>query len=149
MFHKMSETQWDQVMGVNLGGTMNCCNYVIPLMRAQNYGKIVNLSSISANGNAGQTNYAASKAAIEGFTKALAIESARKNITVNAVAPCHIDTDMQRSVPKEILDAAIASNPSQRLAPPSELAGVVFFLSNDDSSFVNGVVIPVNGGIRT
>ena len=149
MFHKMTADQWYQVINVNLNGLYNCCKYVVPLMREQNYGKIVNLSSVSANGNAGQTNYAASKAAVEGFTKTLAKESARKNITVNAIAPAHIDTPMQRNVPAELLEKSIKSNPSQRFGSADELAAAVLFLACDDSSFVNGVVLPVNGGLRT
>lgn len=149
MFHKMSDDQWNQVVNVNLNGLYYCCKHVVPLMRAQCYGKIINVSSTSANGNAGQCNYSATKAAIEGFTKSLAKESARKNITVNAIAPAHIDTEMQRSVPAEILERSIKSNPSQRLGTPDELASVVMFLASDDSSYVNGVVIPVCGGYRT
>lgn len=149
MFHKMSDDQWHQVINVNLNGLYNCCKYVVPLMRAQCYGKIVNISSTSANGNAGQCNYSASKAAVEGFTKTLARESARKNITVNAIEPAHIDTEMQRSVPADILERSIKSNPSQRFGTPDELAAVAFFLASDDSSFVNGAVIPVCGGLRT
>lgn len=149
MFHKMSDDQWNQVVNVNLNGLYYCCKHVVPLMRAQCYGKIINVSSTSANGNAGQCNYSATKAAIEGFTKSLAKESARKNITVNAIAPAHIDTEMQRSVPAEILERSIKSNPSQRLGSPDELASVVMFLASDDSSYVNGVVIPVCGGYRT
>lgn len=149
MFHKMTTDQWHQVINVNLNGLYHCCKYVVPLMREQNYGKIVNLSSTSANGNVGQTNYSASKAAVEGFTKTLAKECARKNITVNAIEPAHIDTEMQRSVPADILEKSIKSNPSQRLGSTDELAAVVFFLANDDSSFVNGAVIPVCGGLRT
>lgn len=149
MFHKMSDDQWNQVVNVNLNGLYYCCKYVVPLMRAQCYGKIINVSSTSANGNAGQCNYSATKAAVEGFTKTLAKESARKNITVNALAPAHIDTEMQRSVPADILERSIKSNPSQRLGTPEELASVAFFLASDDSSYVNGVVIPVCGGHRT
>lgn len=149
MFHKMSDDQWNQVVNVNLNGLYYCCKHVVPLMRAQNYGKIINVSSTSANGNAGQCNYSATKAAVEGFTKTLAKESARKNITVNAIAPAHIDTEMQRSVPADILERSIKSNPSQRLGSPDELAAVAFFLASDDSSYVNGVVIPVCGGHRT
>ncbi len=145
MFHKMSDDQWNQVVNVNLNGLYYCCKYVVPLMRAQCYGKIINVSSTSANGNAGQCNYSATKAAVEGFTKTLAKESARKNITVNALAPAHIDTEMQRSVPADILERSIKSNPSQRLGSPDELAAVAFFLASDDSSYVNGVVIPVCG----
>ena len=149
MFHKMASEQWHQVINVNINGLYHCCKYVVPLMREQNYGKIVNLSSSSANGNVGQANYAASKAAVEGFTKTLGKECARKNITVNAIAPAHIDTPMQRSVPADILEKSIKSNPSQRLGRPEELAAVVLFLASDDSSFVNGQIIPVNGGLRT
>ena len=149
MFHKMTDDQWHQVVNVNLNGLYYCCKYVVPLMRAQCYGKIVNISSTSANGNAGQCNYSATKAAVEGFTKTLAKESARKNITVNAIAPAHIDTEMQRSVPADILERSIKANPSQRFGTPDELAAVAFFLASDDSSFVNGAVIPVCGGLRT
>ena len=86
---------------------------------------------------------------MEGFTKTLAKESARKNITVNAIAPAHIDTPMQRSVPAELLEKSVKSNPSQRFGSADELAAAVLFLACDDSSFVNGVVLPVNGGLRT
>ena len=149
MFHKMTDDQWFQVMNVNLFGTYYCCKQVIPLMREQSYGKIVNISSISANGNVGQTNYAASKAAIEGFTKSLAKESARKNITVNAIAPCGIDTDMQRSVPEANLRGLINAMPGQRLGNVEELAAAALFLASDDSSFVSGVILPVNDAFRT
>jgi 3-oxoacyl-[acyl-carrier protein] reductase len=149
MFHKMTDDQWFQVMNVNLFGTYYCCKQVIPLMREQSYGKIVNISSISANGNVGQTNYAASKAAIEGFTKSLAKESARKNITVNAIAPCGIDTDMQRSVPEANLRGLINAMPGQRLGNVEELASAALFLASDDSSFVSGVILPVNDAFRT
>lgn len=149
MFHKMSDDQWNQVINVNLNGLYYCCKHVVPLMREQCYGKIINVSSTSAYGNAGQCNYSATKAAIEGFTKSLAKEGARKNITVNAIAPAHIDTEMQRSVPADILEQSIKRNPSQRLGTPDELASVVMFLASDDSSYVNGVVIPVCGGYRT
>ena len=149
MFHKMSNDQWFQVINVNLNGTYYCCKHVIPLMREQCYGKIINISSISANGNVGQTNYAASKAAIEGLTKSLAKESARKNITVNAIAPCGIDTDMQRSIPEANMLGLVRGMPGQRLGSTKELANAAFFLASDDSSFVNGIVMPVNHGYRT
>ena len=149
MFHKMTDLQAHQVMDVNFYGTFNCCQAVIKGMRDQCYGKIVNISSISANGNVGQTNYAASKAAIEGFTKSLAKESARKNITVNAIAPCGIDTDMQRSVPEANLRGLINAMPGQRLGNVEELASAALFLASDDSSFVSGVILPVNDAFRT
>ena len=149
IFHKMTDDQWHQVIDVNLNGLYYCCKHVVPLMREQCYGKIINISSTSANGNPGQCNYSASKAAVEGFTKTLAKESARKNITVNAIAPAHIDTPMQRSVPAELLEKSVKANPSQRFGSADELAAAVLFLACDDSSFVNGVVLPVNGGLRT
>ncbi|MBE6969316.1 MAG: SDR family oxidoreductase [Ruminococcaceae bacterium] len=149
MFHKMTGDQWHQVINVNLNGTYHCCKYVIPHMREQNYGKIVNLSSVSANGNVGQTNYAASKAAVEGFTKSLAKESGRKGITVNAIAPAGIDTDMQRSIPEANMQRLLSNIPMQRLGSVEELANAALFLASDDSSFVNGIVLPVNGGYKT
>lgn len=149
IFHKMTTDQWNKVLGVNLNGTYYCCKYVMPHMRNQNYGKIVNLSSTSAKGNAGQANYSASKGAIEGLTKTLAREGARKNITVNALAPAMIDTEMQRAIPEEILEDAISRSPSLRLGTVDELAGAVFFYSSDDSSYVNGTVLPVCGGYFT
>lgn len=149
IYHKMTDQQWDQVIKVNLYGTHFCCKYVGPLMRNQGWGKIVNLSSSSANGNVGQANYAASKAAIEGLTKTLARELGAKGITVNAVAPSMIDTDMLRGVPTNILEQYIASIPARRLGSADEVAAAVCFLSSDDSSFVNGIVLPVNGGTFT
>ena len=105
MFHKMTEAQWDSVLNVNLKSMFYTCKEVIPIMRAKNYGKIVNISSVSALGNVGQANYAASKAAIQGFTKTLAKESGPKNITVNAVAPGYIATDMLKTVPASFRQA--------------------------------------------
>lgn len=149
MFHKMTDDQWRQVMAVNLDGVYYCCKFVVPLMREQGYGKIVNLSSSSANGNAGQANYSATKAAIIGLTKTLAKELAPKGITVNAIAPAMIDTDMMRSVPPQILEQYIKGIPARRLGTVDELAATAYFLACDDSSFVNGIVLPVNGGSMT
>ncbi len=149
MFHKMTDQQWGQVMDINLNGLFYCCKHVVPLMRGQGSGKIVNLSSSSANGNAGQANYSASKAGIIGFTKALAKELGPKNITVNAIAPAMIDTDMMRGVPEEILKTYVTMIPARRLGTVDELAAAALFLSSDDSSFVNGIVLPVNGGMFT
>ncbi len=146
MFHKMSESQWNTVINVNLNGIYNCCHAVIGGMRERKYGKIVNLSSVSAFGNIGQTNYGATKAAVIGFTKCLARESARNGITVNAVAPSYVDTEMLRAVPEETMQRFLSAIPTGRLAKPSEIASVVAFLSCDDSSFVNGECIVVSGG---
>lgn len=149
MFHKMSEEQWDLVMEVNLKGIFHCTKAVIGGMRQRGYGKIVNLASVSAFGNMGQTNYGASKAAVIGFTKCLAKESARSGITVNAIAPSYINTEMLQAVPENVMQKFIAAIPSNRLGTPEELAAVAAFLSSDDSSFVTGECIVVSGGSYT
>jgi NAD(P)-dependent dehydrogenase (short-subunit alcohol dehydrogenase family) len=149
MFHKMSEEQWKQVLEINLFGTYNCCRYVVPLMREQKYGKIVNISSSSARGNGGQANYSASKAAIEGFTKTLCKELAGRNITVNAIAPANIATDMLATIPDHLKAIAMMVSPIHRYGTSDELASAALFLSSDDSSYVNGVVLPVDGGMFT
>lgn len=146
MFHKMEDAQWDAVIAVNLNGIYNCCRAVVGDMREQEYGKIVNLASVSAFGNIGQTNYGASKAAVIGLTKCLAKEAARKNITVNAIAPSYVETDMMRAVPDKVREKFMAMVPAGRFAEPSEIASVAAFLSSDDSSFVTGECIVVSGG---
>ena len=149
MFHKMTDEQWDAVIKTNLNGVYHCCKYVIPSMREQTYGKIVNLASTAAYGNAGQANYSATKGAVISLTKTLAKELAGKGITANAIAPAMIDTDMMRAVPPEILKRYISGIPAGRLGTTDELASAVYFLSCDDSSFVNGIVLDVNGGTHT
>ena len=146
MFHKMLDEQWDTVLQVNLGGTVNCCKAVIEGMRNRKYGKIVNFTSVSAFGNIGQTNYGASKGAVIGFTKCLAKEAARNNITVNAIAPSYVDTDMLQAVPDNVMEKFLAAIPLGRLAKPEEVASVTAFLCSDDSSFVTGECIVVSGG---
>lgn len=146
MFHKMTIAQAMQVMNVHFYGTFYCCQAVIGGMRERNYGKIVNISSVSALGNVGQANYTAAKSAIEGFTRTLAMENARKNITVNAIAPGMVDTDILKTIPADILEQKIKSTPAQRLGDPSEIASVVSFLASDDSSWVTGNCIMACGG---
>lgn len=146
MFHKMSYDQMHDVMNVNFFGVYNCCAAVINGMREQCYGKIVNISSTSAYGNAGQCNYAASKGAINGFTRALAKESGRKNITVNAILPGGVDTEMMRAIPEERWNANIASHPMGRMGSVDEIANLVMFLSSDESSYVSGECIITSGG---
>ena len=146
MFHKMRDEEWDAVLSINLGGIYNCCKAVIEGMRTRKYGKIVNFASVSAFGNIGQTNYGASKAAVIGFTKCLAREAARNNITVNAIAPSYVNTDMLRAVPDNVMEKFLASIPLGRLAEPEEIASVTAFLCSDDSSFVTGECIVVSGG---
>lgn len=148
MFHKMTDAQAKMVMDVNFFGTFYCCQAVIPGMREREYGKIINISSTSAFGNIGQTNYAASKAAIDGFTRTLALESARKNITVNSIAPGMIETDILKTIPADIMQQKIKSVPANRLGQPSEIASVASFLACDDSSWVTGNCILACGGLK-
>ncbi len=149
IFHKMSDEEWDAVINTNLNGTYNMCSAVYPKMREQQYGHIVNIASVSAWGNAGQANYAASKAGVMGFTRTLAKEGGPKNVIVNAILPGTIETDMLKAVPPEKYAAYTAAVPLHRLGQPSELAAVVSFLSSDDASYVTGQCITVNGGTRT
>lgn len=149
MFHKMTFDQWDSVLKVNLYGVFNCCRAVIQGMRDRGCGRIVNLSSTSAYGSAGQTNYAASKAAIIGFTKSLAKEGARKGITVNAVAPDFVNTKMMNSVPEDILRSVMERVPMQRMGEPEEVAALVAFLCSADASYVSGCCIDCSGAERT
>jgi 3-oxoacyl-[acyl-carrier protein] reductase len=146
MFHKMTVQQAMQVMDVHFYGTFYCCQAVIGGMRQRNYGKIVNISSVSAFGNVGQANYAAAKCAIDGFTRTLAMENARKNITVNAIAPGMVNTDILKTIPADILEQKIKNTPAQRLGDPSEIAAVAAFLACDDSSWVTGNCILACGG---
>ena len=148
MFHKMTDAQARMVLDVNFYGTFYCCQAVIPGMREREYGKIINISSTSAFGNIGQTNYAASKAAIDGFTRTLALESARKNITVNSIAPGMIETDILKTIPEDIMQQKIKSVPANRLGQPSEIASVASFLASDDSSWVTGNTILACGGLK-
>ena len=148
MFHKMTVEQAQQVMNVHFYGTFFCCQAVLPGMRERAYGKIVNVSSTSAFGNIGQANYSAAKAAIDGFTRTLALESARKNITVNSIAPGMVDTDILKTIPEDILKQKISNTPAQRLGAPSEIASVASFLASDDSSWVTGNCILACGGLK-
>lgn len=148
MFHKMTVDQAKKVMDVHFYGTFYCCQAVIPGMRERAYGKIVNISSTSAFGNIGQANYSAAKAAIDGFTRTLALESARKNITVNSIAPGMVDTDILKTIPANIMEQKINATPAQRLAQPSEIASVASFLASDDSSWVTGNCILACGGLK-
>lgn len=154
-FHKISEKDWDSAIAVQLKGSFNCARAAQKYMVRQNYGKIVNLSSpVPASlGNRGQTSYASASAAIEGFTKALALELGRYNINVNCVAPDFIDTEMTRNTARKegmYLDDfkrfALAQIPLRRLGTPEDVANVVLFLVCDESSFISGQVICVRGG---
>ena len=146
IFHKMTDDEWYTVININLNGMYNLCKYVVPLMRDQEFGSIVNISSTSLMGNPGQANYAATKAAMQGFTRTMAKELGRKNVRMNCVAPGYIDTDMMRAVGEEKFNAAIARHPMQRMADPDELAAVVTFLCTEDASWVTGQTIIASGG---
>lgn len=149
MFHKMTEQEWDAVINVNLNGTFNTCHLIAPVMRANGYGRIINFSSTSAWGNAGQANYAATKAAVLGFTATLAREMAAKGVIVNAIAPGAINTDMMAAVPPEAQEKNKASIPMGRFGEPEEIAAVASFLAGPDVSYLTGQVLCVNGGKRT
>ncbi|MEC5217184.1 acetoacetyl-CoA reductase [Actimicrobium sp. GrIS 1.19] len=145
--HKMDADQWWRVMNTNLGSVFNMSRHVIEGMRERGFGRIVNISSINGEkGQLGQTNYAAAKAGILGFTKSLALEGARKNVTVNAIAPGYCDTDMMASVPEQTLQAIIASIPVGRLGTAEEVARMVAFLVADEAGFITGATFDINGG---
>jgi acetoacetyl-CoA reductase len=145
--HKMTFEQWRSVIDVDLGGCFNMCRSVIETMRERRFGRIVNISSINAlSGQFGQTNYAAAKAGIIGFTKALALEGAARGITVNAIAPGYTDTAMVAAVRTDILNKIIATVPVGRLGRPEEIARAVAFLVSDDAGFITGATLSINGG---
>lgn len=145
--HKMSCEQWQTVMDTNVGGCFNMCRAVIDGMRDRGFGRIVNIGSINGQaGQYGQVNYAAAKSAIHGFTKALAQEGAARGITVNAIAPGYIDTDMVAAVPANVLEKIVAKIPVGRLGRAEEIARGVQFLVADEAGFVTGSTLSINGG---
>ncbi len=147
---RMKEEDWDSVISINLKGIFNCTKAVTRNMFKQREGRIVNLTSVVGEmGNAGQTNYAASKAGIIGFTKACAREMAPRGITVNAVSPGFIKTDITDQLTKEIRKIYIDKIPMNRFGSPEDIAGAVAFLTSDDASYITGEVLRVNGGIYT
>jgi acetoacetyl-CoA reductase len=144
---KMTYAQWKEVIDVNLGGCFNMAKAVFPGMRDRKFGRIVSIGSINGQGGQyGQVNYAAAKSGIHGFTKALAQEGARAGITVNAIAPGYIDTDMVAAVPADVLEKIVAKIPVGRLGKASEIARGVMFLVGDDAGFVTGSTMSINGG---
>lgn len=147
--HKMSPAQWRDVLRIDLDGVFNVTRQVIGGMRERRFGRIINISSVNAQkGQFGQTNYCAAKAGLIGFTRALALESARNGVTVNAVAPGYTDTAMVAGVPKAVLDAIVAQAPVGRLATPQEIARCVGFLASEEAGFITGSVLSVNGGLH-
>src|SRR5450432_1326402 len=148
MFHKMTPEQWYAVINTNLNSLFNMCRPVIEGMRERGFGRIINISSINGQkGQMGQVNYSASKAGDLGFTKALAQENANKGVTVNAICPGYIATEMVLAVPKEVLDKSIIPHiPVRRLGQPEEIARCVVFLASDEAGFITGSTISANGG---
>ncbi len=145
--HRMTFEQWDAVIQTNLASCFNMCRAVIDGMREREFGRIVNIGSINGRaGQYGQVNYAAAKSGIHGFTKALALEGAGKGITVNAVAPGYVLTDMVRAVPEKVLEKIIQRIPVGRLGDPEDIARSVMFLIADEAGFITGSTLDVNGG---
>jgi acetoacetyl-CoA reductase len=147
MFHKMTPQQWREVIDTNLSGVFNMTHPLWSGMRERKFGRVINISSINGQkGQAGQANYSAAKAGDIGFTRALAQEGARAGITVNAICPGYIATDMVMAVPEKVREAIIGQIPVGRLGEPEEIARCVVFLASDEAGFVTGSTISANGG---
>jgi acetoacetyl-CoA reductase len=147
VLHRMTPEQWGEVIATNLTSCFNMCRCVIEGMRERGFGRIVNIGSINGQaGQYGQVNYAAAKSGIHGFTKALAHEGASRGVTVNAIAPGYIDTDMVRAVPANVLEKIVARIPVGRLGHAEEIARAVLFLVSDEGGFLTGSTMSINGG---
>jgi len=145
---RMEEADWDLVLNINLKGVFNCSKAVIRQMMKQRYGRIVNISSVSGlAGQAGQTNYSSSKAGVVGFTKALAREVGSRQITVNAVAPGFIPTDLTKDLPQDLKEASLKQIPLNRWGTPEEIAYAVAFLASDEAAYITGHILSVDGGM--
>jgi acetoacetyl-CoA reductase len=147
VFHRMTSEQWGEVIRVNMDSLFNMTRQVIEGMREREWGRIINISSINGQkGQIGQTNYSAAKAGLIGFTKALALENAKKGITVNAIAPGYIDTEMVQAVPEKVLEGIIGQIPVGRLGRGEEIADMVAFLAGERAGYVTGATLSLNGG---
>lgn len=147
VFHKMTPEAWGDVMMTNLNSCFNMTRVLINDMRNNGHGRIINISSINGQkGQFGQTNYAAAKAGIIGFTKSLALENAAKGITVNAICPGYIETDMTSGMDATTLSSIVTQIPEKRLGKPSEIAELVSYVASDKAAFMTGAVLPINGG---
>ena len=147
-FKKMTKADWDAVMRTNLDSCFNMTKQVMDGMLERNWGRVINVSSVNGQKGAfGQTNYSAAKAGIHGFTKALALEVAKKGVTINTISPGYIGTKMVTAIPKEILDSKILPQiPVGRLGQPDEIAGLIIYLCSEEAAFVTGANISINGG---
>jgi len=147
-FKKMTKADWDAVMRTNLDSCFNMTKQVMDGMLERNWGRVINVSSVNGQKGAfGQTNYSAAKAGIHGFTKALALEVAKKGVTINTISPGYIGTKMVTAIPKEILDSKILPQiPVGRLGKPDEVAGLIIYLCSEEAAFVTGANISINGG---
>src|SRR5690606_11978823 len=149
LFLRMNDAEWDDVINTNLSGVFRVCKAMVKPMLKQKDGSIINISSIiGTTGNAGQRNYAAAKAGLEGFTRSLAQEIASRNITVNCVAPGFIQTDMTDILPETQKEAILATIPGKRFGQPEEIAGAVAFLAGNNARYITGQTIHVNGGMN-
>ena len=147
VFHRMTSEQWSEVIRVNMDSLFNMTRQVIDGMREREWGRIINISSINGQkGQIGQTNYSAAKAGMIGFTKALALENAKKGVTVNAIAPGYIDTEMVQAVPEKVLESIISQIPVGRLGRGDEIADMVAFLAGELAGYVTGSTLSLNGG---
>ncbi|HEY4619244.1 MAG TPA: 3-oxoacyl-[acyl-carrier-protein] reductase [Nitrospirota bacterium] len=145
---RMKDSEWDDVMRINLTGTFNCTRAVIKGMVKNRYGRIISIASIvGLMGNSGQANYAASKAGIIGFTKSIAREYANRGVTANAIAPGFIETDMTKKLPEDVTKALLSQIPMGKLGMPEDVADAVRFLASDEAKYITGQVIHVNGGM--
>ena len=147
-FKKMTKTDWDAVIRTNLDSVFNMTKQAMDGMVDRGWGRVINVSSVNGSKGAfGQTNYSAAKAGMHGFTKALALEVARKGVTVNTISPGYIGTKMVMAIPKDVLDAKILPQiPLSRLGKPEEIAGLIIYLCSDEAAFVTGANIAINGG---
>ncbi len=147
-FKKMTKVDWDAVLDTNLDSVFNMCKPIVDGMVERGWGRVINVSSVNGSKGAfGQTNYAAAKAGMHGFTKSLALEVARKGVTVNTISPGYIGTKMVTAIPKDILDTKILPQiPVGRLGKPEEVAGLIIYLASEEAAFVTGANIAINGG---
>jgi len=147
MMHKMDIEDWQAVMRINLDSCFNLCRAIVPGMRTRGWGRVINISSINGQkGQMGQTNYAAAKAGMIGFTKSLALENAIKKITVNAICPGYIETEMTAAMDAGVLENIVKQIPRGRMGKPEEIAATVAFLASEDAAFINGTTLSANGG---